>query len=280
MYKIRKIVFHEHPVLKNLSLNFCDSEGKCIDTIIFAGENGTGKSTIINSIYMLVSRTANFEADVEFEKDGNPFQITYEYRVLQDANAINGAFVFVDEPEISLHPTWQGKIMDYYKSIFTDDTGVQTSQIFAVTHSPFVIHNDRRRDDKVIVLTRDATGNIVVQDKPAYFKCTSIEAIQDAFSIQGFAADKPTVYLEGRTDEKYFKKALEVFGYDVPFQFKWVGYMKDAKNEENTGKDKVLFSNNHQRGGAETLLHISFSIFSDGIILELSRSGGFPDNVE
>ena len=43
MYKIRKIVFHEHPVLKNLSLNFCDSEGKCIDTIIFAGENGTGK---------------------------------------------------------------------------------------------------------------------------------------------------------------------------------------------------------------------------------------------
>ena len=47
MYKIRKIVFHEHPVLKNLSLNFCDSEGKCIDTIIFAGENGTGKSTII-----------------------------------------------------------------------------------------------------------------------------------------------------------------------------------------------------------------------------------------
>lgn len=52
MYKIRKIVFHEHPVLKNLSLNFCDSEGKCIDTIIFAGENGTGKSTIINSNFI------------------------------------------------------------------------------------------------------------------------------------------------------------------------------------------------------------------------------------
>ncbi len=82
MCKIRKIVFHEHPVLKNLSLNFCDSEGKCIDTIIFAGENGTGKSTIINSIYMLVSRTANFEADVEFEKDGNLFQITYDYFLL------------------------------------------------------------------------------------------------------------------------------------------------------------------------------------------------------
>lgn len=78
MYKIRKIVFHEHPVLKNLSLDFCDSEGKCVDTIILAGENGTGKSTIINSIYMLVSRTADFEADVEFEKNGEVFQMTYD----------------------------------------------------------------------------------------------------------------------------------------------------------------------------------------------------------
>lgn len=316
MYKIRKIVFHEHPVLKNLSLDFCDSEGKCVDTIILAGENGTGKSTIINSIYMLVSRTADFEADVEFEKNGEVFQMTYYHKtlsngntylfasdgsgmnalinstdvanrhptagiysdvdinfhskplssvtsltldaannsrrssndlptqinqllidiqalddaeialsakenpetlaknlkvsermprftsafnrmfdtlsysridnqngrktilfqkngatipidmlssgekqivyrgcfLLKDANAINGAFVFVDEPEISLHPTWQVKIMDYYKSIFTDDTGVQTSQIFAVTHSPFVIHNDRRRDDRSLYL--------------------------------------------------------------------------------------------------------------------------------
>lgn len=403
MYKIRNITFHEHPVLKNLSLDFCDSEGRCIDTIILAGENGTGKSTIINAIYTLVSQNADFEADVEFEKDGTSFQMSYKYKtlrdgstylfvsddsgmnaiigtpnlanrhptagiysdvdinfhsaqlssvtsltldatndsrrssnnlptqinqllidiqalddaeialsvrdnpetaakdlkvsermprftkafnrmfdtlsysrvinhngrktilfrkngvdipidmlssgekqivyrgcfLLKDANAINGAFVFIDEPEISLHPTWQTKIMDYYKSIFTDNNGVQTSQIFAVTHSPFVIHNDRRRNDKVIVLTRDSAGDIIVQDKPEYFKCTSIEAIRDAFSIQGFAADKPTVYLEGRTDEKYFKRALEVFDYDVPFQFKWVGYMKDAQNEENTGKDAL-----------------------------------------
>lgn len=53
MYKIRKIVFHEHPVLKNLSLNFCDSEGKCIDTIIFAGENGTGKCIIFHLLCAL-----------------------------------------------------------------------------------------------------------------------------------------------------------------------------------------------------------------------------------
>lgn len=54
--------------------------------------------------------------------------------LLKDAAAMNGAFVFIDEPEISLHPRWQ-KIMDYYKGIFTDENGIQTSQIFVVTHS-------------------------------------------------------------------------------------------------------------------------------------------------
>lgn len=35
--------------------------------------------------------------------------------LLKDVNATNGAFVFIDEPEISLHPNWQVKVMDYYK---------------------------------------------------------------------------------------------------------------------------------------------------------------------
>lgn len=66
--------------------------------------------------------------------------------------------MFIDEPEISLHPLWQQKVLDYYKAMFTDAAGVQTSQIFCVTHSPFVIHSNRRRDDKVIVMKRALTA--------------------------------------------------------------------------------------------------------------------------
>ena len=42
-----------------------------------------------------------------------------------------------------------------------------------------------------------------------------------------------------RTDEKYFKKALEVYGYDVGFQFKWIGYIDEKGQEANTGKDAL-----------------------------------------
>ena len=65
------------------------------------------------------------------------------------------------------------KILDYYKSIFTNEAGIQTSQIFVVTHSPFIIHNPQRKNDKVIVLGRDKDGCISVKDKPEYYKCTS-----------------------------------------------------------------------------------------------------------
>ena len=46
MYKIRKIKFQDHPILKNLELDFCGKDGKALDTIIFAGENGTGKAQL------------------------------------------------------------------------------------------------------------------------------------------------------------------------------------------------------------------------------------------
>lgn len=122
--------------------------------------------------------------------------------LLKDVNAMNGAFVFIDEPEISMHPKWQSKILDYYKGIFSDLDGEQTSQIFVVTHSPFIIHNENRKNDKVLVIERDSDGRIIVKDKPEYYSCKSIEAVEDAFSVSDFTNDTNIVYLEGRTDKK------------------------------------------------------------------------------
>jgi hypothetical protein len=192
-------------------------------------ENQNGHKSII-------FKKNNAEIPIEALSSGEK-QIVYRgCFLLKDANALNGAFVFIDEPEISLHPNWQKKIMDYYKGIFTDENGNQTSQIFAVTHSPFIIHNENRRNDKVIVIERDVQGKIVVKDKPEYYKCDSFELIHDAFFIKDFSLGQPTVYLEGRTDEKYFTKALDVFGYsDIPFRFKWIGYIDDNGQERFTG---------------------------------------------
>lgn len=164
--------------------------------------------------------------------------------LLKDIQSTKGRIVLIDEPEISLHPKWQIKILDFYKNLFFDENEKQTSQVLIATHSPFVVHNQNRKNDKVIVLQRNDTGKITVDDHPEYYDCSSTRAIEDAFQDSIFVShienEEQIVYLEGRTDEKYFNKAIEVFGYsELPFKFKWVGYLDESGNEVNTGKDSL-----------------------------------------
>ncbi len=416
MLKIKNITFINHPVLGNLHVDFCGIDGNAVDTIIIAGENGTGKSTIIDAIYQAICFTSTNEvtmtidlngedvifdyywdeengskyvrlkdhkgidtiqgsnrvkdqyqfhaiySDVDINFKGNDIQsvtsteldkicsnrrsapdlptqikqlivdiqssddadtaasvrsvaqkskkfedikagsrmlrfteafnrifdgLTYSrvensnnkksiiflkndkqinidslssgekqivYRgcfLLRDINALNGAFVFIDEPEISLHPKWQKKILDYYKGIFTNSNGEQTSQLFVVTHSPFIIHNSERKNDKVIVLQRAENGLISVMDRPEYYICDSTVSVRDAFGVDDFDADteKSIVYFEGRTDEKYFKRAAEIFGYtDLQFDFQWVGHLRKNGQEEFTGASSLNQAINFMRG--------------------------------
>lgn len=416
MYKIKNITFKNHPILGNLHIDFCGLDGNAADTVIIAGENGTGKSTVIDAIYQALCFASTNEVSMLIDLDGEDVLVEYYWReenglrniwikdnkqsnmyqraiqvkdhfkfraifsdvdinfkggniqavtsteldkattnqksspnlptqikqlivdiqssddadtamsfrtvaqgtkefkdiisgsrmlrfteafnrmfdgltysrvenvdnkksiifqkngkmieidslssgekqivyrgcfLLRDINALNGAFVFVDEPEISLHPKWQKKILNYYKGIFTDSNGQQTSQLFVVTHSPFIIHNSERKNDKVIVLQRDESGLISVLDKPEYYFCDSTLPIRDAFDVNDFDADieKSVVYLEGRTDEKYFKKAIEVFGYtDFRFEFQWVGHLLKSGQEEFTGANSLNQALNFMRG--------------------------------
>ena len=228
-----------NPELKVEELNvnermprFTQAFSKVFDNLEYSHiDNIKGKKTI-------VFNKNDIEIPIEKLSSGEKQIIYRGCFLLKDINAIKGEFVFIDEPEISLHPKWQEKILDYYKSIFTDMHGAQSSQLFVATHSPFIVHNKYRRNDKVIVLERDTRGVISVKDRPEYYKCDGIETVQDAFSIQGFNSAESTVYLEGKTDEIYFLKTLSVFNINPPFRFKWIGYIENGQ-ERNTGKDAL-----------------------------------------
>lgn len=69
-------------------------------------------------------------------------QIVFRWSyLLKDKENLKWTLVLIDEPEISLHPTWQHKILRFYQNLFTDESRNQTSQIFITTHSPYLLQS-------------------------------------------------------------------------------------------------------------------------------------------
>ena len=139
--------------------------------------------------------------------------------LLKDKQNTNGAVVLVDEPEISLHPSWQLKILDFYKQLFTDTDWIQQSQLFIATHSPFIIHNSQRFNDKAISLSKDKDWKVFVEAEPTYFWYSQPEFIKESFDLDNFIEEKPLILTEWK-NYKYLQKAKELFAPDLDIEIK------------------------------------------------------------
>jgi len=136
--------------------------------------------------------------------------------ILQYQKVIDEMPILIDEPEISMHPYWQEKILDFYKKLVTYENGNQKCQLFIATHSPFILHNCNEITDKVIVLTKNIqNGKIEIYKNAKYPICESEESIEKAFNIRLFSYEikninKPIICLEGETDKNYILNAAKL----------------------------------------------------------------------
>jgi predicted ATP-binding protein involved in virulence len=157
-------------------------------------------------------------------------------------SSINHALAcFIDEPEISMHPRWQKKIMAFYKRLASNSNGEQESQIFVATHSPFIIHEANSQTDKVIVLQKDQEGKIIVDKNPLFESCDGEKLVEAAFYIDNFRkSTKPLVIIEGKTDKKILETAWEKLypNTDMPFEILEAGTHPNAK-ERNGGANHI-----------------------------------------
>lgn len=165
--------------------------------------------------------------------------------LLKDKNSSEGTPVLIDEPEISLHPEWQLKIMSFFKNLFTNEKGEQTSQLFVVTHSPFILHNAQRSLDKVLIFKRDKeNGKTCIEQEPKFYGWTPEEVVLNAFNVQSLTITaKNIIFVEGITDEMYLKEAAKYISGSFNFEIHWIGAELMKGREFNTG-DSALDSAN------------------------------------
>ena len=137
--------------------------------------------------------TAYNEKKILFSKNGNNIEIdslsTGEKQIvyrgaylLRNSKNIYDGTVFIDEPELSMHPRWQKRILKYYTDLFTEG-GLQKSQIFMASHSDFVVESALERartnnDTLVIILTNDAGDVKQTRVEGSQFVLSSITAAE------------------------------------------------------------------------------------------------------
>lgn len=208
----------------------------------------TAFDSIFPSKKFLGIENRNNAKEVLFQEDGKTMSINQlssgEKQIvfrggflLKDRGTSKGATFLIDEPENSLHPKWQIEILDFYKRVINQSGSDESSQMIFSTHSPFIIHNPNRRNDKVVILSKDEMGQINALETPEFYSWTNNKVVKEAFQVDfNLQASPNKVYLEGETDEKYFNKAIDVFDLDkLQFEISWIGRINENGNIEFTG---------------------------------------------
>ena len=145
---------------------------------------------------------------VLFDKDGREVDIddlsTGEKQIvfrgsylLRNSHNIKDGIVLIDEPELSMHPKWQSRILKFYRNLFTYDE-VQTTQIFIATHSEFVLKEALRDTDNVKV--------VLLQVKDG---CTVVGPIEDRV-LPGIESSEIDYLIFGMYTYEYH---IRLFGY-------------------------------------------------------------------
>ncbi len=139
----------------------------------------------------------NDEKAILFNKNGKAISIdklsTGEKQIvfrgsylLKNNKKLRGAAIMIDEPELSMHPKWQKKILKYYKDLFSESNN-QIAQIFIATHSDSVLEEALLdKENNLVVVLTEVGGIINIKriDAPSVLPTiTSAETNYLAFDI-------------------------------------------------------------------------------------------------
>lgn len=123
-----------------------------------------------NLTYDQVEDSGN-EKTILFIKNGNKIPIdmlsTGEKQIvfrgtylLKNSGQLGSATIFIDEPELSMHPKWQLRILQYYQALFREPLN-RDAQLFFSTHSEHILKNALEdKMNNIVIVINDNAGVI------------------------------------------------------------------------------------------------------------------------
>lgn len=86
--------------------------------------------------------------------------------LLKNSGKMGEGVAFIDEPELSMHPSWQRKILNYFRTLYQDvATGIQKAQLFFASHSEYVVASALEHPNDVVVIVLKENAGIISSRK-------------------------------------------------------------------------------------------------------------------
>ena len=150
-----------------------------------------GMSTETTEILPIFTNLSGDKFDINELSSGEKqlFLRTLAIKMLNPENSI----ILIDEPELSLHPKWQQRIVDVYRKIG------KNNQIIIATHSPHILGSVKK--ENIILLDKDGEGKIVVKTG---------DELYDSYGQPTDRVLKDIMGLETTRNPKVFKLLEEV----------------------------------------------------------------------
>lgn len=153
------------------------------------------------------------QKEVRFKKNGTSIsldklstgekQIVFRgIHLLKNSKKLEGGLGVIDEPELSMHPRWQQRILDYYKSLFTQDL-LQYAQLFFATHSDHVLKQALQKDSRVgVVVLEQTSSGIAARKVNSFVALPQVTSAQVNYSAFNLASVDYHIQLYGWLQEK------------------------------------------------------------------------------
>lgn len=160
------------------------------------------------------------EKTIKFTKNGKSIPVdklsTGEKQIvfrgiylLKNSKILENAAIMIDEPELSMHPKWQRKILQYYKGLFAQN-GKQNAQLFFATHSDHVLKEALANScDNIVITLEENNGSIQTKKIDAPSVLPSITTAETTYLAFDLLSNDYHIELYGWLQDKESKNTVK-----------------------------------------------------------------------
>lgn len=176
----------------------------------FFGDISYDRIEDVNNEKVILFKKNNKDVPIDGLSTGEKQIVFRGAYLLKNSGKMEDGVVFIDEPELSMHPSWQRKILDYFRNLYVDSsTGSQKAQIFFASHSEYVVSSAlEHRDDTVVIVLTGNGGMISSRTITTPIVLPTIIASEVNYAAFGIPTVDYHIALYGAIQARYNKQTI------------------------------------------------------------------------